>query len=235
MTYEIQVLCITAATIGVVHTALGPDHYLPFIMMGRAQHWPLRKTVVVTLLCGAAHVASSVVLGIFGVAAGVAVARIEALEAVRGDVAAWALAGFGFAYMLWGVRAALRNRPHAHWHAHNADVVHKHDHVHDTQHAHVHGSTANITPWVLFTVFILGPCEPLIPLLMYPAAQHSAWGVVWVTLVFGAVTLLTMTCAVLVVLRGISLVKLGTLERFTHALAGGTLCAAGFAMRFVGL
>lgn len=235
MDREIQVLCLTAAAIGFVHTVLGPDHYLPFIMMGRAQRWSLAKTVRVTLLCGAAHVLSSVVLGAIGVAAGLAVTRIEAFEAGRGNVAAWALAGFGFAYMLWGVRAALRARPHTHWHAHGAEVVHKHGHVHDTSHAHLHGGAARITPWVLFTVFILGPCEPLVPLLMYPAAQHSLAGVAGATAVFGIVTLATMTGAVLIILRGVSLVKLGTLERYTHALAGGTLCAAGLAMRFLGV
>lgn len=235
MIHEIQVLCLTAATIGFLHTLLGPDHYLPFIMMSRAQNWTLRKTIVVTLLCGVGHVGSSVALGLFGVAAGVAVSRLEAFESMRGDVAAWALAGFGFAYMLWGIRAALRNRPHSHWHTHGSGVVHKHEHGHHGSHAHVHGSTANITPWVLFTVFVLGPCEPLIPLLMFPAAEHSISGVVWVTAVFGVVTLATMTGVVLVVLRGVNLVKLGPLERYTHALAGGTLCAAGLAMRFLGL
>ena len=237
MTYEVQVLCMTAATIGLVHTLLGPDHYLPFIMMSRAQSWSRQKTVVVTLLCGIAHVGSSVVLGLFGVAAGIAVSRLEAFEAVRGNVAAWALAAFGFAYMLWGIRAALRNRPHTHWHAHEKGIVHQHEHVHDTPrgHVHVHGNAKSITPWVLFTVFVLGPCEPLIPLLMYPAAQHSMWGVFWVTAVFGAVTLMAMTSVVLVVLRGVNVVKLGALERYTHALAGGTLCAAGLAMRFLGV
>ena len=235
MVHEIQVLCLTAATIGLVHTVLGPDHYLPFIMMGRAQSWSLRKTICVTLLCGVGHVGSSVVLGLGGAAAGVAVGRLEAFEAIRGNFAAWALAAFGFVYMVWGLRAAYRNRPHSHWHAHDAATVHKHEHAHETSHAHVHGDASNITPWVLFTVFILGPCEPLIPLLMYPAAQHSLWGVVCVTAIFGIVTLTAMTGAVVIVLRGVSLVKLGALERYTHAAAGATLCAAGLAVRFLGL
>ncbi|NUM55811.1 MAG: sulfite exporter TauE/SafE family protein [Candidatus Hydrogenedentes bacterium] len=235
MVHEIEVLCLSAAAIGLVHTLLGPDHYLPFIMLSRAQGWSLAKTVRVTLLCGAGHVASSVLLGCVGAAAGLAITRLEAIETIRGGLAAWVLAGFGFAYMLWGIRAAYRNRPHTHWHAHEAGAVHTHEHVHDPAHAHVHGNVSRVTPWVLFTVFILGPCEPLIPLLMYPAAQHSVWGVACVTAVFGLVTLAAMTAAVLVALRGASLVRLGALERYTHALAGATLCAAGLSMRFLGL
>jgi len=53
--------------------------------------------------------------------------------------------------------------------------AHGHKHAHHGSHAHVHeeGSGANITPWALFIIFVLGPCEPLIPILMYPAAKQS--------------------------------------------------------------
>ncbi|HOD34406.1 MAG TPA: hypothetical protein PLR20_01590 [Syntrophales bacterium] len=30
------------------------------------------------------------------------------------------------------------------------------------------------TPWVLFTIFVLGPSEPLIPVLMFPAARNAS-------------------------------------------------------------
>jgi sulfite exporter TauE/SafE len=39
---------------------------------------------------------------------------------------------------------------------------------------------------------VLGPCEPLIPLLMYPASQHSLSGTILVAAVFSAVTIGTM-------------------------------------------
>jgi hypothetical protein len=47
----------------------------------------------------------------------------------------------------------------------------------------------NVTPWALFIIFILGPCEALIPLFMYPAAQNSNGVVIMVAIVFGLVTL----------------------------------------------
>jgi sulfite exporter TauE/SafE len=55
---------------------------------------------------------------------------------------------------------------------------------------------ANLTPWILFLVFVLGPCEPLIPILMYPAAQSSITGLVAVTLVFALTTSITMVSVV---------------------------------------
>jgi len=160
MNSGIIILCGTAAALGFVHTLLGPDHYLPFIVMNRARKWSAAKTAWITFACGVGHVLSSVVLGLIGIAFGVAVMKLEAFEAFRGNLAAWALIGFGFAYAGWGIHRGVRNRPHTHLHL-------KGDHSHES------AVKANITPWILFTIFVLGPCEPLIPLLMYPAAKES--------------------------------------------------------------
>ena len=133
---------------------------------------------------------------------------------MRGDVAAWMLVGFGLAYMAWGLRRAWRNRPHAHWHAHE-DGLHIHPHNHQREHAHVHDQAgASITPWVIFIIFVLGPCEPLIPLLMYPAATHSAATVIAVTVVFGVVTVATMLTAVVLATAGLEQFKLPGLATF---------------------
>ena len=39
MTQELTVLTITAASIGFIHTILGPDHYLPFIVMANGKNY----------------------------------------------------------------------------------------------------------------------------------------------------------------------------------------------------
>ncbi len=232
---ELLTLCLTAAGVGLVHTLLGPDHYLPFIAMARVGGWSRRKTLAVTILCGIGHVGSSVVLGVFGIALGVAVFRLENIEAVRGDLAAWLLLGFGLAYTAWGLRRAYRNRPHTHLHVHADGTVHAHQHDHRGEHVHVHDQTedapaARLTPWVLFTIFVFGPCEPLIPLLMYPAAGHSLLGVGLVTLVFGLATIATMTAIVVAALAGAARLSGGRLERYGHAAAGLMLTACGAAV-----
>ena len=63
-------LTITAASIGFLHTLLGPDHYLPFIAMSRARQWSPARTALVTVLCGVGHVAGSVLPGVIGIALG---------------------------------------------------------------------------------------------------------------------------------------------------------------------
>ncbi len=237
MTNEISILLITAASIGFFHTLFGPDHYLPFIVMAKSGKWSKVKTAWVTILCGIGHVLSSVVIGFIGIAAGIAVARLEGIESFRGDIAAWLLIAFGFGYFVWGVKRAIKNKPHTHVHVHSDGTMHEHTHTHKEEHSHVHEKPMkkSMTPWILFTIFIFGPCEPLIPLLMYPAATHSTIGLVLVTVVFSIVTIGTMLTIVMVSLWGINLVPMEKLERYTHALAGAAICLSGFAIVFLGL
>ena len=236
MTEAISILAGTAALIGFGHTLFGPDHYLPFIVMGRARGWSLSKTMRITFLCGVGHVGGSVLLGLAGAMLGIAVGRLEFFEAWRGNLAAQALIVFGFTYCVWGIHRAIRNKPHSHTHMHENNVVHAHSHTHMHEHAHPHlqdGKT--LTPWVLFTIFVLGPCEPLIPLIMYPAAEHSMWGMMLVASVFSIATIGTMMTVVLVSIWGIRFVKIAPLERFSHALAGAAVCLSGLAIQFLGL
>lgn len=229
------VLLTAALTMGLVHTLIGPDHYVPFIMMARAGRWSIVKTMVVTFLCGIGHVLSSVVIGLVGVAAGIAVGRMEGIEGTRGEIAAWLLIGFGLVYALWGFRRARHGKTHLHSHVHDHDA-HAHEHHHEGGHVHVHGGERpSMTPWVLFTIFVFGPCEPLIPLLMYPAAQQHWSLLAAVTIVFSVTTIGTMMAVVLAVSLGLRQIPLGFMERYVHAIAGLVIFASGLAIQFLGL
>jgi len=240
MASETGLLLLTAASIGVVHTLLGPDHYLPFVALARSRAWSLKRTVAVTALCGVGHVAGSIALGFLGLALGWAVSGLVDFEALRGALAGWLLLGFGLAYTAWGVRRALRGRPHAHAHAHADGTLHVHPHHHrEAGHAHPHdarapgetGLRAVLGPWTLFVIFVLGPCEPLIPLLMYPAAGGSWGGVAAVAGVFAFATIATMLTVVVVGALGLARLRLGAgAERWAHAAAGVALAACGLAV-----
>ena len=241
MLNEATLLMTTAASVGVLHTLLGPDHYLPFIFMARSLRWSRTRTLLVTLACGLGHVLASVILGLIGLAFGVAVSRLELIESARGQVAAWLLVAFGLAYAAWGLRRAHRHRPHAHLHAHPDGIVHVHEHIHEAGHVHVHESQPTgapikrLTPWILFTIFVFGPCEVLVPLLMYPAARNSTGTAIGVTVVFALATLATMCAAVLVGQMGLERLRLAPLERYTHALAGAAVACCGLAIQLLGL
>lgn len=216
MSAEIWALSATAAAIGVTHTLLGPDHYLPFVAMARAGRWSSLRTAMITTVCGIGHVMSSVVLGFAGIALGIAVSQLESVESRRGDIAAWGLVLFGVGYLAWGLWRAGRHE-HSHSHGHTPAQV-----------------AARMTPWILFTVFVFGPCEPLIPILMFPAASSSLTGCVLVTGVFALSTIGTMLAAVWLLLAGVQRIPLAGLERHAHAIAGATISLCGLAI-FLGL
>jgi len=227
-------LLAAAFGVGVVHTLLGPDHYLPFIMLARARGWSRLRTVAVTVGCGIGHILSSVVLGGLGIAFGLAIGRVETLESGRGPIAAWALVAFGVAYALWGLRHALRKRKGIEPHVHGDDV---HIHSHGlSPHGHDHHRVgAKTTFWALFIIFVLGPCEPLIPLFALPASQGRWDMAVLTAIVFGVATLVSMVGATLAGYEGLKFVRLGPLEKWSHVVAGCVIAAAGLSIIYLGL
>lgn len=252
---SLSILLPTAFSIAFFHTALGPDHYLPFIVMSKARNWNAKKLVAITLICGIGHVLSSVLLGFIGIRIGAALVNLELIESFRGELAGWFLLIFGFFYFIYGIVVIIRNKlkkensehthrhgegNHVHIHNHNG-AVNIHEHENDENvYMHTHGifkkkKVKNITPWILFTIFLLGPCEPLIPLLMYPAAALNTASVFLVVAVFGVTTTTTMLTIVLSLNYGLKKINITKLEKYTHALAGFTIFLCGFAVNFLGL
>jgi ABC-type nickel/cobalt efflux system permease component RcnA len=232
-----SILILTAASLGFVHTVLGPDHYLPFIAISKARSWSLSKTLTVTVLCGIGHVLGSIAIGFIGILSGVALENLEIIESFRGTMAAYLLIFFGLIYTTYGLRKAYKNKPHQHIHFHVDGTIHSHKHTHKREHAHVHPNKRNrsITPWVLFIIFIFGPCEVLIPLLMYPAAQNNYGLLISATVVFAVVTISTMLFMVALTLIGFRFVQFKKIERYSHALAGALIFICGIAVQFLGI
>ena len=237
MTQELTILLITTISIAFIHTLAGPDHYLPFIVIAKAKKWSLSKTAWFTTLCGIGHVGGSVILGFIGIALGIAVGKLELFEGIRGSIVSYIFTAFGLVYFAWGMRRAIRNKPHKHLHFHSDGNMHHHEHTHHEEHLHVHEkeNKINLTPWILFTIFIFGPCEPLIPLVMYPAAKHNYGELALVTGIFSAITICTMLTLVLISSFGINLLPMKTMEKYNHALAGGAILLCGLGMLFLGL
>jgi sulfite exporter TauE/SafE len=225
-------LILSAAAIGITHTMLGVDHYLPFVMLARSGSWSRRRLVVVTAVCGLGHVLSSLLLGGIGIALGITVGRLERLEAGRGATAAWLLLAFGLAYGVWGARRALRRSGGIEPHAHTGGM---HVHLYGDR-PHEHEPRAWAGPfWTLFAIFVLGPCEPLIPLFVLPASR-GRFGLAAVTaVVFGVATLATMIGLTLLASAGLTRLRARPLERWRHALAGALIAVSGLSILCLGL
>jgi len=236
MDNSIMLLSVTAVSIGFIHTLLGPDHYLPFIVLSEAKKWSLRKTMIITFLCGLGHVMSSVILGLIGIAVGISVNKLTAVESFRGNIAAWLFIAFGLVYMIISIRSLYRKKKHTHSHFHIDEGNHTHEHNHQIEHTHLHETrAATATPWILFLIFVFGPCEPLIPIIMYPAAENNIPGAVLVSLLFSAVTIATMMSIVLAFKMGFSKINLKPVEKYSNIIAGAVIFLSGIAIQFLGL
>jgi len=230
MTSEFYYLIVAAVSISFIHTLTGPDHYLPFIALSKANNWTVSKTIFWTVVCGIGHVASSVVLGLGGVAIGWSLSKITAVEKVRGGIAGWVMLVIGCLYMIYALVQLRNNKRHKHFDV-QGDEMYVYEHKHNEM--VLPGERRKVTPWVMFIVFLLGPCEPLIPLLSFPAATHSLTGIVILISLFTLFTLLTMVAIVLLGYHGIGFFKTDRLERYVHVLAAATVVICGTGMVFL--
>jgi hypothetical protein len=209
MADSFSTLIIATVSIAVVH-AFAPDHWLPFVMIGKAQKWSKPKLSFVAFVSGLGHVGSSIILGAIGILAGVASIKLQGVEATRGEIGIYLLIGFGIAYALWGLKHAR------HHHHHSSELSTK----------------KVVTFWTLFAVFVLGPCEPLIP-LMFLGTAYGWSGIATVSIMFGLVTLIMMVGQSLLGYAGIQLIKHDFAEKFSHALAGSVIVLTGVFLYFI--
>jgi hypothetical protein len=86
----------------------------------------------------------------------------------------------------------------------------------------------------MFLIFLLGPCEPMIPLLYFPAAKNSFNVMLILIAVYTTITLITMLAMVTVGYYGLSFLKTEKLERYMHAFGGLTIFISGVGMVFLG-
>jgi hypothetical protein len=210
---------MVALLLGVVSVAffhaLAPDHWVPFVALARGSRWSMGKLAMVTTLAGIGHVASSLLLGLLGLWAGLAVHRLQGTEALRGSVAVWLLIGFGVAYAMWGIKHAQHHHPHV-----SVQEVAK--------------AYATRRVWMLIAILVFGPCEPLIPMMFLASQQGMA--AVWVmSLVFSLVTIAMVVGQSCLSYAGVRLIRTQWMERYAHAMAGGVIVLTGLAVVLLGL
>ncbi len=249
MNSELAILLGSAATLGVTHTAIGLDHTLPFILLGRARAWSLSKTLLITGACGVGHVASSVVIGLLGVTLAVALTSLEGFEAARGYWVGWALVAFGTVYASLSLVHLRRVTSHRHIHVHADGTIHRHQHGHGAattlrrQHHPVDGlgypgggplHQGNVLA-SLFIVFLLGPCEALLPLMTAPGLQSNANSSLLVAAVFGGATLTTMVGMVAAGWFGMRGTWLTRWEPHLNWMSGVAIALSGLGIQLLGL
>ena len=230
---ELSLLYISAASLGFVHTLLGPDHYLPFIVLSKARRWSSNKTMWITFFSGIGHVGSSVIIGLIGIALGISLNKIEYFESFRGELVGWMLFAFGFFYTIYGIYKYLKHSHHFHLPAFLLPKKIRDFHHLPTEEQKQ--DNTKLTPWILFLIFVFGPCEVLIPMLMFPAYKNSSMGIFMVALIFGIATISTMMLTVYLGHKGTSLIKFKKHEKYLHLVAGILILLCAVGILFMGL
>ena len=96
-------------------------------------------------------------------------------------------------------------------------------------------SFSRCTPFALFIFFILGPCEPLIPLMSLGSENTEIFSSILVVSAFCGTTVLTMLLCVMFFYYGISRFSLFMkFENYMHAATGLIIFLCGSAIQFLG-
>ena len=188
-----------------LHAAL-PTHWLPFVLVGRAQRWSLAKNLMAVTAAGLAHIASTAVVGSLIVAAGMALDEIVA--GLLPHLSAILLFAFGGFYLVRSFirRPAMAGGP-------PLDLA---------EPTVSHGAAF----WGLVAVMALSPGEVLLPIYM-SSAQEGVGALALLTGVFAVGTILGMTTFTTLARAGASVLRLERWARYEGAILGIALIAIG--------
>ena len=112
-------LLVATFTLAATHT-VSPDHWFPFVMVGRANKWKTSWVLLLALLAGIGHVGTSVVIGLVGVFAEKGMSKNIAL--VFEEATPWLLVIFGFGYAAY---ALYKQQVGARGHTHGIPIINK--------------------------------------------------------------------------------------------------------------
>ncbi|MEP6698811.1 MAG: hypothetical protein ABJB09_03690, partial [Verrucomicrobiota bacterium] len=201
--------------VAIFHAAI-PTHWLPFVLTARVQKWSGPKTIAVTALAGAGHVAVTAALGLAITWFGTAVSGTIGQWFPR--VAGGVLLLFG-GYYLW---RQFAGKGHVHFH-----YPHEHLHEHEPEdQGHVHRTSDRAAMVSLLAFLTFSPCEGFIP--FYVSGIRYGWaGFALLTAVLSVGTVAGMVIFTSLTLAGLDKVKLGLLEKYESILMGILLCAVG--------
>jgi len=189
-------LLSTAVVTALFHTLI-PDHWLPFVLIGRAQGWSARHTALVAGVSASVHAVFSILLGLAMLVFGEVAAKAagETLESVSHVL----LVGFGLAYAFWAWRKG------GHFHPGGArlhgpkmgEECTGAEGPGNPEHLHYHADMALIrdgkqtNPWWLAFIVGANPCLLLFPLLV-KTAEYGPFSVGLVTLAYAIPTVFLM-------------------------------------------
>lgn len=191
-------------TTAFLHAAL-PTHWLPFVLVGRAQRWTAKRVLAAVAVAGLAHVAATAVVGSLIVLAGLA------LDQWIAGLLPWLSAALLFAFGgFYLIRSLVRGPAPAGGPPLLAGPA--------VSHAAAF--------WALVAMMAVSPGEVLLPFYLNQA-QGGVAVLAALTVVFALGTVLGMTLFTLLARAGWSVLRLERWARYEGAVLGLALIAIG--------
>jgi nickel/cobalt exporter len=192
-------IIIGSLILSVLH-ALIPSHWLPFVTIGKSEHWTESRTLTVTVLAGFAHTVSTTILGLIVGRAGYELS--ENYHELAESVIPAVLLMLG----LWYLMQHLRHQ-------------HSHEHI-DAQKQKGKSFTALLLSLCLG--MFLSPCMEINAYFL--SAGALGWQALgMVALIYNIITLAGMLLMVLVASRGLRLINAHWFEHNENLITGLTL------------
>ena len=188
-----------------LHAAL-PTHWLPFVLVGRAQRWSLTRVMTVAVTAGLAHIASTALVGSLIVAAGLALNAW--IGGLLPHLSAALLFLFGAFYL---ARATLKRPAMA-----GGPAV-------ETPEPAVSDKAAFLG---LVAMMAISPGEVLLPIYL-SSASAGLGALALLTVVFAAGTIAGMAVFTALASAGASILRLERWARYEGAVLGVALIALG--------
>jgi ABC-type nickel/cobalt efflux system permease component RcnA len=225
-----SVLVGTTLTTAAIHTLI-PDHWLPFVLIGRARGWTLMRTAFVSGGSAAIHTVLSAGLGLVAAAIGVEAARAagEDLETASGVL----LVAFGLLYALWSWRKGGHFHPGgARVHARGEAEPCAGSEGTSSDHLHYHADAgwirdpARRSDVALALIVGMNPCVLILPLLL-AAARDGGAAVAAVTTVYSATTVGLMVGLSVAGVAGLRGFRVPGIAKHMEAVSGLLVAATG--------
>lgn len=229
---SVDLYAVGGAAIGTAlfHTLI-PDHWLPFVLIGRARSWSAGKAAIVAAVSGGIHVLTStaIALAVLGLGTLGATAIGEGLE--RGSQ--WLLVIFGLVYAVWAVRKGGHFHPGGlHVHEPAEPVCEGNEGDTHPEHLHYHADMEWIEgrsrPGVAWLAVIIGinPCLLLLPLMV--EGSDGGWpAMVMLVAAYGIPAILLMAGLSALGVATTRRIRLPLAARWMEALSGVLIAALG--------
>jgi putative Mn2+ efflux pump MntP len=201
-------ILVGAFLVSVAHAVL-PDHWLPIILISRAEKWSQKETLWITTLITIPHMVSTILLGLL---VGMIGFRLSAThEALMEIVAPSMFVMIGLIYVYRNYRAER--------HSHGADISSLHD----------RSKKAVVT--FMATALFFSPCVPMGSYFLIVGAEGVA-GLAFVSIIYVVVTLGILLIMVSLGRRGVERIQWPFLEHNENLITGIVLIILGLFVFF---